>query len=426
MPTPSCPAQNPGSTSLVLDPADGVVLLDDSFTADPYPLYELLRTQRPVTRARMPLGPSFWLVTRYEDVRAGLTDPRLVKDAGRLAEVIRRASGIPEDAASADMALHDHMLNSDPPRHTRLRKLVNKAFTGRAIGQLRPRIEVLATELTEAMAARLAAGEQAVDLVEDYAFPLPMTVICEILGVPEGRRREFGSWSHTILSAASPEQHAAASAAMGEYLNQLVADKLANPGADILSAILAPDEDADRLTHVEATAMASLLLVAGHETTVNLIGSGVLALLRNPGQLARLRADPALLPGAVEEFLRLESPVNVATMRFAAEPVTIGGTTIPAGEVVLLGIGSANRDPELFERPGELDLDRARGGSLAFGHGIHHCLGAALARLEGEIAFRVLLERFPTLTLAVDPSELSWHNSILLRGLARLPVRADG
>jgi cytochrome P450 len=212
---------------------------------------------------------------------------------------------------------------------------------------------------------------------------------------------------------------------MGEYLDKLVADKLANPGTDILSEILAPDEDADRLTHVEATAMASLLLVAGHETTVNLIGSGVLALLCDPEQQARLRANPELLPGAVEEFLRLESPVNTATMRFTDEDVTIGGTTIPAGEVVLLGIGSANRDPDQFERPDELDIGRATRGSIAFGHGIHYCLGSALGRLEGEIAFRVLLDRFPTLTLAVDPGELRWHNSILLRGLTSLPVGTD-
>jgi len=420
MPTPSGPA------GVVLDAADGVVVVDESFTDNPYPIYELLRAQRPVTRVRMAMSPPIWLVTRYEDVRAGLADPRLAKDAAKLARILRRAAGLPEDAVGFDMGLHDHMLNSDEPKHTRLRKLVNKAFTGRAIGLLRPRIEAVATELVDAMAARLAAGEKSVDLVEEYAFPLPMTVICEILGVPDDRRRAFGTWSHTMLSAASPHEHLAATEEMGEYLDKLVADKLANPGTDILSEILAPDEDADRLTHGEATAMASLLLVAGHETTVNLIGNGVLALLRNPEQRARLRANPELLPGAVEEFLRLESPVNTGTIRFTDEEVTIGGTTIPAGEVVLLGIGSANRDPDQFERPDELDIGRATRGSIAFGHGIHYCLGAALARIEGEIAFRVLLDRFPAFTLAVEPSELRWHNSILLRGLASLPVGTDG
>jgi cytochrome P450 len=252
-----------------------------------------------------------------------------------------------------------------------------------------------------------------------------MTVICEILGVPDDRRTEFGTWSHEILAPTSPQRHAAASVTMADYLKELVAAKLAEPGKDILSEALAADENGDRLSDVEATGMASLLLVAGHETTVNLIGSGMLALFRDPEQLARLRADRALLPGAIEEFLRLDSPVNVTTMRFTAEPVIIGDTEIPAGEIVLLAIGSANRDPEVFAQPEDLDVERKRGHSLAFGHGIHYCLGAALARLEGEIAFRVLLDELPALTLAVDPSTLTWHNSILLRGLVRLPVRLE-
>jgi cytochrome P450 len=403
---------------------DVIVVDENSRAADPYPFYALLRTQRPVARVEIPPAPPLWLVTRHEDVKAALADPRLRKDSAGVATALRRAAGIPDEVPSTDLGLHDHMLNSDPPTHTRLRKLVGKAFTGRAVDRLRPRIEAVAAELAEAMAARLAAGEPSVDLVEDYALALPMTVICEILDVPEARRREFGHWSHTILAGGSVAASSAASAAMHQYLSELVADKRANPGPDILSAILAPDEEADRLTQAEATAMASLLLIAGHETTVNLIGSGVLALLRNPEQLARLRADPTLLSGAVEEFLRLDSPVDLATFRYTSEELSIGGVTIAAGQLVLLGLGSANRDPEVFERPDELDITRARGGSLAFGHGIHHCLGAALARIEGEIAFRVLLDRFPTLALAADAHELRWHKSLLFRGLAALPVRA--
>ncbi|HEX3782599.1 MAG TPA: cytochrome P450 [Pseudonocardiaceae bacterium] len=404
---------------------NGVVQLGEGFTANPYVLYDLLRRERPVTRAQIPQTPPFWLVTRHQDVRAALADPRLYKDTSALARMLELAAGGNPRAARPALDVHDHMLNSDPPKHTRLRKLVSKAFTGRAIAQLRPRIQGLAETLAEAMVARLAAGRDSVDLIKEFAFPLPMTVICEILGVPDDRRTEFGVWSHTILSSSSAEEHIVATVAMGDYLAQLVADKREHPGEDILSAILAPDENADRLTDTEATSMASLLLVAGHETTVNLIGNGTLALLRHPEQLAHLRADPALLPGAVDEFLRLDSPVNVATTRFTAQPVTIGGTTIPAGQVVLLGIGSANRDPSLFERPDDLDIERDRTGSLAFGHGIHYCLGAPLARLEGEIAFRVLLDKFPTLALAAEPDDLAWHNSILLRGLAHLPVRAD-
>ncbi|MCU1651044.1 MAG: Cytochrome [Pseudonocardia sp.] len=409
---------------------DQVIQLDDSFTADPHVLYELLRQERPVTQARMPLGMRIWLVTRYDDVRAALVDPRLAKDSGGLNEIFERRTHDAQHRARLSQELSAHMLNSDPPDHTRLRRLVSRGFTARAIGRLRPRIEQIAAELTEAMAARLAAvgsgaDAAAVDLIDAFAFPLPMTVICEILGVPGGRRYDFRAWSNTLLSSAPLEERAAAAAAMAQYLTQLVADKRAHPGEDVLSAVVAASEDADQLSDHEAVSMAFLLLVAGHETTVNLIGNGMLALLRNPGQLEQLRADPSLVPSAVEEFLRLDGPVNLATMRFSAEPVTIAGTEIPAGEIVLLALGSANRDPAHYERPDELDVRRGT-GNLAFGHGIHHCLGAPLARLEGEIAFRALLDRFPDLELAGEPGELSWRNSTLFRGLDRLPVRLGG
>ncbi|MDT7638649.1 MAG: hypothetical protein QOC83_2937, partial [Pseudonocardiales bacterium] len=342
-------------------------------------------------------------------------------------EIFERRTHDAQHRARLSQELSAHMLNSDPPDHTRLRRLVSRGFTARSIGRLRPRIEQIAAELTEAMAARLAAvgsgaDAAAVDLIDAFAFPLPMTVICEILGVPGGRRYDFRAWSNTLLSSAPLEERAASAAAMAQYLTQLVADKRAHPGEDVLSAVVAASEDADQLSDHEAVSMAFLLLVAGHETTVNLIGNGMLALLRNPGQLAQLRADPSLVPGAVEEFLRLDGPVNLATMRFSAEPVTIAGTEIPAGEIVLLALGSANRDPAHYERPDELDVHRGT-GNLAFGHGIHHCLGAPLARLEGEIAFRALLDRFPDLELAGEPGELSWRNSTLFRGLDRLPVR---
>jgi cytochrome P450 len=249
-----------------------------------------------------------------------------------------------------------------------------------------------------------------------------MTMICEILGVPGEQRDAFRGWSNTVLSTAPIDERAAAAAAMAQFLTALVADKRARPGEDLLSAAVAISEDADQLSQNEAVSMAFLLLVAGHETTVNLIGNGMLALLRNPEQLAQLRADPSLLPGAVEEFLRLDGPVNLATMRFTTEPVTIAGTDIPAGELVLLALASANRDPAHYPDPDELDVHRDT-TNLAFGHGIHHCLGAPLARLEGEIAFRTLLDRFPTMVLAGEPDELTWRNSTLMRGLTRLPVR---
>ncbi|WP_410664052.1 cytochrome P450 family protein [Amycolatopsis sp. lyj-84] len=400
------------------------VLLTPRFAEDPYALYALLRTQRPVTKVQVPGGPPAWLVTRYEDVRAGLADRRLSKDITAALDDLRAAGAGVAAVTLDDFDAHDHMLNSDPPKHTRLRKLVTKAFTTRAVAGLRPRIQELAEELVDALAKRLADGERSVDLIDALAFPLPMKVICEILGVPEDRRTAFRKWSHAVLSPASPAEFVTASAEMTEYLSVLVAEKRERPGEDILSAIVAADEHGDRLSDSEATGMASLLLVAGHETTMNLIGNGVLALLKDRAQWDRLRREPALLTGAVEEFLRIDSPVNTATVRFATEPVTIGATTVLPGSTVLLAIGSANRDPEVFERPDEIDLQRPRGKSLAFGHGIHYCLGAALARMEGEIAFRVLAERVPTLALAVEPGSLNWQSSLLIRGLTELPVRA--
>jgi cytochrome P450 len=248
-------------------------------------------------------------------------------------------------------------------------------------------------------------------------------VICELLGVPEGERDHFRGWTTTLLSAAGPEERGAASVAIAEFLARLVADKGANPGPDILSAIVKASEDGDRLSAREATSMAFLLLVAGHETTVNLIGNGVLALLRHPDQLALLRADPDLTAGAVEEFLRFDGPINLATFRYTTEPVEIGGTTVPEGEVVLISLVSANRDTERYAGAADLDVTRDASGHLAFGYGVHHCLGAPLARLEGEIAFRTLLERFPDLALAGDPETLGWRESTLIHGLGRLPVR---
>ncbi|MGY1823212.1 cytochrome P450 family protein [Geodermatophilus sp. SYSU D00079] len=400
--------------------ADPVVELDAAFFADPYALYARLRAERPVARARTPVGLPVWLVTRYDDVRQALTDPRLAKDAGSFARVLGAQPVPAERRAVFAEELTRHMLSSDPPDHTRLRKLVSRAFTVRAIAGMRPRIEELATGLAD----RMAAGPPEVDLLDAFAFPLPMAVICDLLGVPDADRRGFRRWSNTLLSSdGAAADRSAAAAAMAQYLGGLVAEKRARPADDMLSAIVAASDDADRLSPEETVAMAFLLLVAGHETTVNLIGNGVLALFRRPDLLAELRADPDLTPRAVEEFLRFDGPVDLATFRHTTEAVEIGGTTIPAGEVVLVALASADRDPDHFARPDELDLHRDAGGHLAFGFGLHHCLGAPLARLEGDVAFRTLLTRFPDLALACRPDELTWRASLLMRGLTRLPVR---
>jgi cytochrome P450 len=397
--------------------------LGEDFLADPHALYRVLRDERPVARAVTPLGLRVWLVTRHADAREALNEPRLSKDGGRFMELLDRHSVAPDKRMAFADSLAGHMLNSDPPDHTRLRKLVNRAFTVRAISRMRPRIEAIAHALADDVEARASAGDGTVDLLDTFAFPLPMTVICELLGVPDGERDAFRRWSNTLLSAGDAQERGAAGVAMADFLARLVADKAANPGDDMLSAIVQASEDADRLSAREATSMAFLLLVAGHETTVNLIGNGVLALLTHPEQLAELRADPGLTPAAVEEFLRFDGPVNLATLRYTTEPVTISGTEIPAGEVVMVALTAADRDAERYPEPDVLDLHRDTGQHVAFGYGIHHCLGAPLARLEGEIAFRTLLGRFPDLALAAEPETLAWRSSTLIRGLTSLPVR---
>ncbi len=387
--------------------------LDDGFVQDPHAVFGRLRAERPVTRVALPGGQPVWLVTRYADARAALAEPRLIKDWRTI---------WPEAGASADAgiaALDTHMLNTDPPDHERLRRLVSKAFTARRIEQLRPRVTEITAALLDAMPER---GE--VDLLQVFAFPLPITVICELLGVPSRDREKFRAWTQAILSHdGTPVSPEAAAREMAGYFTTLVADKRAHPADDLLSALIAARDSGDRLSEGELLGMLFLLLVAGHETTVNLIGSGTLALLLSPGEMARLRADRSLLPGAVEELLRYTSPVNHATFRFTAEPVEIGGTLIPAREPVLVAIAAANRDPDRYPGADQVDLGRDAGGNLAFGHGIHYCLGAPLARMEGEIAFGGLLERFPGMRLAAPPESLRWRPSTLIHGLESLPVR---
>jgi cytochrome P450 len=398
------------------------VRLDGEFIQDPYSLYERLHVEAPVREAIMPRGLKVWLVTRYADAREALAHPALHKDMRQAPELFERHSTRPRGPAVFGADLAAHMLNSDPPDHTRQRKLVARAFTTRRVERLRPRIEQIADDLL----ADLAELDTA-DLVDRFAFPLPVTVICEILGVPHDDRDDFRRWTTTLLSTAEAEIVAEAGRDMSAYLSALIADKRADPADDLLSALTQVggdgDGDDDRLTEVELVSMAFLLLVAGHETTVNLISSAVLSLLLHPDQQAALRADPTLLPGAVEEFLRHESPINLATLRYTVEPVRLGEVDIPAGEFVLVSLGAANRDGDRFPDADRLDVTRGAGGHLAFGHGIHFCVGAPLARLEGQIAIGRLLDRFPNLALAVDPSELRWRNSTLLRGLESLPVR---
>ncbi|MET8999665.1 cytochrome P450 [Amycolatopsis sp. Hca4] len=399
---------------------DEILEVKDDFAQDAHLFSEMLRGGGPVRRVRLPpRGLPAYVVTGFAEARALLSDPRLQKNSQGIRELFE--AKLPPESLQNGLGqdLSWHMLNSDPPDHTRLRKLVNKAFTARTVARLRPRVQEITDELLDGL-----AGQERADLVTSFAAPLPITVICELLGVREEDRAEFSGWSKTLLSAArSPEQMQAAAASMFAYLTDLIAQKRAEPAEDLLSDLVHASDDGDSLSEPELVSMAFLLLVAGHETTVNLIANGVLALLREPEQLARLRAEPALLPGAVEEFLRFDGPIHLATLRFTAEPVEVSGVTIPAGEFVLVSLLGANRDAERYPEPDKLDVTRAAGGHLAFGHGIHYCVGAPLARLEAEIAIGGLLERFPDLALAAQPEELVYRTSSLVHGLEALPVR---
>jgi len=396
--------------------------LGTDYFQDPLAYFRRMREEGPVTPVMLPHGERAWLVTRYPEVRAALADPRLHKDwAGKLTS----PDWVPNEVTGY---LAVHMLNSDPPNHTRLRKLVTKAFTARRVAGLRSRVEEITGSLLDAIEAQAVlkdgAGEETVDLIEAFAFPLPVTVICELLGVPTRDRDQFRRWSNAIVaSEGEPGGFRAAGEAMFHYFTELVAAKRAQPADDMVSALIEARDSGDSLDERELLAMMFLLLVAGHETTTNLIATGTLALLTNPGELARLRSDPSMLPGAVEELLRYSNPLNHATDRFTLEPVEIGGVTIPAREWVLCVTSSANRDPGRFGDPDRLDVGRDAGGHVAFGHGIHYCLGAPLARLEGEVAFGALFDRFPGLSLAADPSSLRWRPSSLIHGLETLPVR---
>ncbi|PRY42455.1 cytochrome P450 family protein [Umezawaea tangerina] len=390
--------------------------LGPEYQQEPHAVHERLRAVGPVSELVLPRGLKVWVVTRYEEARIALSDNRFSKDFSKAGDLFGRHLQPGAPRREFDQSFASHMLNSDPPAHNRLRKLVNKAFTARRMEALRPRIQEITDQLLDEM-----VGKSEVDLLDALAFPLPITVICELLDVPMDQRDDFRVWSGTLLTDSKQEDVDAAAASMYAFLAALIESKRATPGDDIFSALVHASEDDDRLDQTELISMAFLLLVAGHETTVNLIGNGVLALLRNPDQLAALRADRSLLPGAVEEFLRLDGPINLATFRYTSEDVELGGVTIPAGEIALVSLLGANRDPEKFPEPDRMDITRQTGGHVAFGHGIHFCLGAPLARLEGAIAVGSLLDRFD-IELAGEPETLRWRESTLLHGLERFPV----
>lgn len=394
-------------------------LANPQFKANPYPFYARLRAEAPVWRTTLPDKRVAWLVTRYEDVAGVLRDDTFAKDRLNAMdpEQLRKTPWVPGFLKP----LERNMLDLDDPDHARLRALVSKAFTPRLIERLRGRIETLSEELLDVMERKGGA-----ELVGDYALPIPATVIAELLGVPAEDRRKFHRWSGKLVSVSSGRdmlRALPAALAFTRYLRKIIERRRAEPGDDLLTALVRAEEAGDKLSEDEVLAMAFLLLVAGHETTVNLIASGALALLEHPEQAEALSSDPSITKAAVEELLRYTSPVELATERYAREDVEIAGTTIPRGELVLAVLGSANHDEREFEDPDVLNLTRDPNRHLAFGRGgVHHCLGAPLARMEGQIAISALLRRFPHARLAVAPETLRWRRGLFLRGLHMLPL----
>lgn len=390
------------------------------FKRNPYPFYARLRAEEPVKALIQRDKRPVWLVTRYADVAAALKDDRFTKD--RLAaladeEQKRYLPWMPAFIRPLSM----NMLDQDPPNHTRLRALVQKAFTAAYVEKLRGRIERYAHELIDGM---LTCGRA--DLLNEFALPIPLRMISDMIGVPERDRHRFGAWSSKAVSISTGADALLVIPAVWRFLRfvrRLIRLRQQEPGEDLLSQLVHTEEGGDRLSEDELAAMLFLLLIAGHETTVNLISGGMLELIRHPAELERLRAEPALTKTAVEELLRYTSPVEFATERYTREPVTYAGVTIPKKAWVHLVLGSANRDEAQFPNPDQLDLARDPNRHLGFGHGIHYCLGAPLARLESQIAIRALLDRCAELKLAVPTDQLKWRRSVLLRGLISLPVQ---
>lgn len=394
-------------------------LISPEFGTDPYTLNSALRNKGPVHPIDFPPGAQAFLVVGYEHVRAAFADPRLSKDLSNAPDWFR------ERMTANSPVLAYNMVTSDPPDHTRLRRLVAKELTPRRVLRLAPRVQAITDELIDGLPT-----SGVFDFIEEFGVPLPLIVICELLGVPVGDRPRFREWTAVLLQSAYVQGDAAirrkeASVAIEQYFDQLIERRRAEPADDLVSALVAVrDQEEGLCSHEELISTLVFLLIAGHETTVHMMSNGLAALLLNPEALAELKANPDLVDSAVEEFLRYDGPVERGTLRWAGEDIEIAGTHIPRGSFVHLSIGSAHRDPEVFTDPDRLDLHRGAGGHIAFGHGIHFCLGAPLARLEGRIAFNTLLRRLPDLELAVPPERLRWlADSSIVHGLEQLPVR---
>lgn len=389
---------------------------------NPYPFYAKLREEQPVCPVTLPDKRTIWLVTRYEDVVAVLKDDRFVKNPANVAPGYKavKEPWVPKFAKP----FTQHMLSKDKPDHSRLRGLVNKAFSPRMVDQMRSRIQLVTRELLMKV-----HGQQRIDLISDYALPIPTTIISEMMGVPANDREKFNRWTNAVMQVTTTRWGMLKAIpkvwAFVRYIRKFIKLKQRDPEDDLVSELVKAEVDGERLTDDELVGMIFLLLVAGHETTVNLIGNGVLALLKHPEQMELLRNNPELIKPAVEELLRFESPVEMGTERYACEDITIAGITIPGGSLVGVVLASANRDETQFENADTLDLRRDPNKHVAFGLGSHYCTGAPLARLEGQIAINILLELIPQLELDSSPQAHRWRPGLVTRGLESLPIAVE-
>ncbi|MDH2363889.1 cytochrome P450 family protein [Priestia megaterium] len=386
-------------------------LFSQQFHQNPYDYYEKIRPHQPFAKVKMLNdGNNTWMAFTYKAAEAVLKDKRFIKDM---------RTAFPDEMTDENLPpIARSMLFVDPPDHHRLRSLVQSGFTAKRIEKLRGRIEEIASEQ-----AKLMRGKGTVDFIKAYAFPIPIRVICELLGIPSEDQLDFQRWSNVLVDINDDSQYDEANMEFVAYLEKLIEQKRVSPEEDLMSYLIQAEEGGDRLTVSELYGVVMLLIVAGHETTVNLISNGLLALLTHPEQLELLKADPSLVAQAIEELLRFNGPVEFSTDRWAKESFTFMGQQVEKGDHVIVSLASADHDPAVFAKPGTLDITREKSPHLAFGKGLHYCLGAPLARLEGEIAIRVLLEEYPNLTLAAELSELEWRQSLIIRGLKQLPVK---
>lgn len=385
-------------------------LFTEAFTRDPYPAYKKLRDEAPISYVLLPDGQYAWIITKYEDAVTALKDQRFIKDFTKLTD----------NDMGHDSVFSQNMLFADMPDHKRLRGLVSKAFTPQMIAGMRDRIQEITDELLDDF-----TDKERINLIDAFAFPLPIIVICEMLGIPTEDRDKFRIWSNSMIEGSNGEFAQDMKQNMNEfvaYLGKRFAIVREKPGEDLISKLIISEEQGDQLTEQELYGVVSLLIIAGHETTVNFIGNSVMALLEHPKQLALLKEQPELIHTAIEEALRYNDPVEFSTSRWAGEDFDFKGESIRKGDLVIVVLNSANHDPNQFKDPETFDITRQKSRHLAFGKGIHACLGAPLARLEGEIAITSLLKRFPNMKLNVDKDDLQWRDGMIVRGVKELPL----